>query len=503
LEITPNRLDLLDGVGFSRTVKNFMHKSKKYVYRLQDDVPKFSILVEPSVKKVRPFISGLVAQGLTLSGSDLVNLINFSEKFCETYGRGRRKIAIGMHNFDKLKTPLVYRSGSDEDFVALGNEASMKYSKILESTEKGKQYSQILKSDKVCYYPELIDSEGPIAFIPILNSERTKITTATKNIFVDITGTSEYAVNKTADLLTATFMDMGAEVKKVRINYGKTQMDTPELAERYVVVPLTRIEREIGAVIGFNNVISLANKMGYEAALVGNNIRFRVPEYRLDIIGEQDVIEDVAIAYGYEYIRPAPIFYSQRGGLEGSTLFNRKAAEVAIGLGFTEFSNSYLTNEEVNFNKMGLHRDDGAVALKNAKTEAISMMRTWLLPSLLGNLSLSTKEKLPQNVFELDLVFAVKDSSVNEAYHIAGVSIDTKANFNDMKAAVEGFLKALGIEHAVTELNHKSFIPGRCAEIKAGSKRIGMFGELHPLVLKNFGIEEPGTAFEMDLSTLE
>ena len=184
----------------------------------------------------------------------------------------------------------------------------------------------------MCYYPELIDSEGTLAFIPILNSERTKVTAHTKSIFVELTGTSEYAVNKAADLLATTFMDMGAKIRKVRMNYGKDQVDTPELEENYIVMQLSRIEREIGVQIGFNNIISLANKMGYEAALVGNNIRFTIPEYRLDIIDEQDVIEDIGIAYGYDYIRPTPIFYAQRGSLEKQTMFNRRVAETAVGL---------------------------------------------------------------------------------------------------------------------------------------------------------------------------
>jgi phenylalanyl-tRNA synthetase beta chain len=503
LEITPNRLDLLDAVGFARAMKHFLHKSKKFTYRLEEGAPSaFPITVDPSVNKIRPFISGLVAQGVELDEESLQNLINFSEKFCDTFGRNRRKIAIGIHNLDRIKPPLVYRCGSDEKFVALGAKEAMNYSKILNSTEKGKEYSNIVMSGKVCYYPELIDGEGAIAFIPILNSERTKITTSTKNIFVDITGTSVYAVNKAADLLAATFTDMGARIKRVHINYQKEQMDTPELAENYIVVPLAKIERSIGVVIGFNNIISLANKMGYEAALVGNNIRFTIPEYRLDIIDEQDIVEDIAIAYGYDYIKPIALPYTQRGGLEEQTIFNRRAAEIAVGLGFSEFANSYLTNEEINFERMGVDRESHAVMLKNPKTEAISIMRTWLLPSILKNLGASTHDKLPQNVFELDMVFKVKGKGAVESYNIAAATIDPKANFNDSKASVEGFLATLGIKYNFEAYVHKSFIEGRCAAITVNEKHVGFFGELHPKVLKAFGIEEPGTAFEIELDKL-
>lgn len=504
VELTANRLDLLDAVGFARTIKNFLHRSKKFIYKMDHEIlqePALVISVDKSVKKIRPYVSGLVAEGVDLDEDAIINLMNFTDKFCDTFGRGRRKIAIGLHDLDKVKPPLLFRCGTDESFVALGEKKGMNYSKILETTPKGREYSDILKEGKVCYYPELIDSEGAIAFIPILNSDRTKVTEKTKNIFVDITGTSDYAVNKTADLLAATFVDLGAKLKKVRINYGETQIDTPELAERYIVLPLSRIEKEIGVVIGFNNVISLANKMGYEAALIGNDIRFRIPEYRLDIIGEQDVIEDIAIAYGYEYIKPFALAYKNHGNLESRTKFNRRVAELMVGLDFSEFANSYLTNEENNFDKPGIERHT-AILLKNPKTEATTIMRTWIIPSLLKNLGMSTHDSMPQNIFELDMVFNIKDKKALEAYHLAAVSEGPRANFNDMKSAVQGLMASLGINYKISEYRHSTFIDGRCAAITIDDKIVGFFGEIHPKVLKSFGLEESATAFEINLDSI-
>ena len=502
VELTANRLDLLDAVGLARTLKNFMHKSKRFVYSIADKDPALEIVVDKSVKKIRPFIAGLVATGLSLDEQSLVNLINFSEKFCETYGRERRKIAVGMHNLDAIKPQLTYRCVKKGKFAALGETEESDYKKIIDSMNKGKQYSALIKSEKGYTYPELSDAEGTIALIPILNSERTRVTAETKNLFVDITGTSAYAVNKVAELLAGTFMDMGADVRRVRVNYGKTVLDTPLMEERYITIPVARAENEIGVSIGYNNVISLANKMGYEAALIDRKVRFRVPEYRLDVIGEQDVIEDLAIAYGYDYINPVPVHYSEPGELEEETKFNRKAAGIMLGLGFTEFANSYLTNEEFNFDKPRLKRDDGTVVIKNPKTEAITIMRTWALPSVLRNLAMSANDKTPQNAFELDMVFSVKKKEHVESYHLAAASLDPKANFNNMKATVEGLLYALGVEYSITEHSHGSFIDGRCAGIMVDGRNIGFFGEIHPEVLRNFGLGEATVAFEIDLRAL-
>lgn len=501
VEITANRLDLLDAVGLARTLKNFMHVSKRFHYEIEDAKPAIEIEVDRSVRKVRPYISSLVAYNLDISDESLTNMINFTEKFCETYGRDRRKIAMGFHDLDRIKPPIRYASSSDGSFIPLGGSKEYLFSDILKNHEKGMRYGSIIRDADMCYYPALSDAEGVMAFIPILNSERTKVTTNTRNLFVDITGTSEFAVNKTCDLLAASFMDLGADVKKVRIKYQSKKIDTPLLEKRYISIPIERMEREIGVAIGFNNIISLANKMGYEAGAVGKKITFRLPEYRLDIIDDQDVIEDIAIGYGYEYINPTPIYYFQPGRLDESTVKNLQLSDIMVGLGFCELVNSYLTNENDNFSKALIPEAQNAIRMKGSKTEYITMLRTWLIPSLLKDLSASLNEKTPQNVFEIDMAFRIKDGAAVESYKLAGVSIDPRANFNSMKSVVEGLLFAAGIKYELSEYSHNSFIEGRCASIAEKGKTIGFLGELHPKVLKNFGIEEPGTGFEIDLES--
>ena len=84
-----------------------------------------------------------------------------------------------------------------------------------------------------------------------------------------------------------------------------------------------------------------------------------------------------------------------------------------VGLGFYKSTNSYLTNAQNNFEKAGIKNDGTAIMLKNSNTETITMMRTWLVPSLLGDLGMSGHEEdVPgQNVFELDMAFATKDKN--------------------------------------------------------------------------------------------
>lgn len=508
IEITPNRPDLYSAIGFARAYKNFEHKSKRLKYELKDANPEFSITVGKEAAAVRPFIAGLVAHGVSLSGGALPDLINFSEKLSETYGRSRRKIAIGMHDLSKMEPPLHYNAYEDEKYIPLNEKKEMLFSEVLKRTEKGLKYGHILNSGG--RYPALKDHGGVISLIPILNSERTKVTAKTKNIFVDITGTYREPVEKTADLMASIFDDMGASVRPVSVAYHSGDRTTPSLEKRYLSIPLSMAESEIGISVGFNNIISLANKAGYEAALLGNDVRFRVPEYRMDVINEQDIVEDIAIAYGYDFINPLPIASSQVGSLLPMESDFEILSEAMLGMGFSEAVNTYLTNESLNFTAMRINDIRGylesekkdCITLKNSKSDSLTMMRTWLLPSLLRNLGSSAHDSMPQRLFELDMAFAERKKRICEEYHLAAVSAGPKTNLNEAKAVLEEISYLTGMQFKAKESEHESFIKGRCAEIILHGAQIGIFGELHPAVLHNFGIEEPTCVFEINLDLM-
>lgn len=500
LELTANRPDLLGSVGLARAVRNFMHRNKNFSYQIANEQPMLEIDVGSGLNGTQPFISGLVVTGIKLGEDALTDIINFTEKFCDTFGRNRAKIAIGLHNLDAIKPPLYYGGKSDKSFIPLNGTTEVKFSEIVRKHKKGIEYGYTIKQVRGARYPSLEDSSGVIALIPILNSERTKVTTKTTNLFVDITGTSEYFVDNTADMLACMFMDLECKVSKVAVKYKSKRIVYPEMKKRYIALNAEGVEEEIGVKIGPRNVVSLANKMGYEAAILKNSVRFSVPNYRLDIINEQDIVEDIAIAYGYDYIQPLAILSAQQGGIEQRQLFYNRLSETMVGMGFSEMMNSYLTNEETNFDKVLLQRKNTYIKLKNPKAKSITMMRTWVLPSVLKNLGMSVHEKMPQKVFELDMAFYLSGADVYEVYHIAGAAVDPKTNFNYMKSVIEAIFYDAGLDCKIAEFQHGSFIEGRCASIKTQGKDAGFFGELHPKVLNNFGIEEPAVAFEIDLS---
>ncbi|MCL4552947.1 MAG: phenylalanine--tRNA ligase subunit beta [Candidatus Marsarchaeota archaeon] len=499
VEVTSNRPDLIWTVGLSRAIRHFVHRTRKVRYAVKGGDPAISINVGSSVGSVRPYIAGLVARGLKLDDDSLADFLASVDKFSDTFGRARRKIAVGMHNLDFVSGQLEYDAYGDEAFRPLGCDKELSYKEILEDTEKGRRYAGAITGAGKRQYPALKDSNGTLAFIPIINSERTRVTKSTKDLLIDVTGTSEYLINKTADLLAANFIDMGGEISRVQVNYGKRAVLTPQMSQDDIVVPIAAIEGDLGVKIGANNAATLGGKMGYAVSYTGSYMKFTVPAYRFDVLNDQDVIEDLAIAYGYDYIRPVPVRSVQQGSLDPLTIFRSRAEEGMIGLGFTQMMNSYLSNDALNFTKMRLEPDGSAVRIKNPKSEAITIMRTWIMPSLLKNISLSLNERSPLEAFELDMAFAMKGRKASEEYRLAAVSTDPKSNFNSIKSVFEALAGELGIAYGLKRLDHRSFIPGRCASILVRGKEAGLLGELHPEVLNNFGIEEATAALEIIL----
>lgn len=504
ISMTPNRADLLDFVGIVRALDDFtgVRVPKEEFYKITND-PALRIIVTKEAKKARPYITGLVAKNVDFSGSRLKAMINFMEKFADAYGRKRRKIAIGMHNLEAIKGDLTYTAAKAGSFVPLNMKANMSFEEIMEQHEKGLAYQNTIPDygTPKALYPVLRDSEKIIALIPITNSEATRTSETTKDVFIDITGTSQKAIMGAANLLACSFMYAGADVYPIAIEYPAVKKQSPVLRYEEIKVNMGKADRTLGAIVGRHDVIRLANKMGYVAAKYGKSVLFYVPPYRLDVLNYQDIIEDIAIAFGYDKINPLPVVGAADGLSDELADFENRLAVYMVGLGYMEAHNSLLTNERVNFdNMLTKYEAGGYIQTSDAQSSEVTMVRSVVLPGLMKNLSISVNERLPQRLFEIGQVFTVNGGKIRESLGIAGASEHARANFSEIKSAVESLLGNIGVEgYKIEPHSNPSYIEGRCAAVKAENEIVCVFGELHPQVLENFGLEEPVVAFEMVL----
>ena len=503
IDITPNRPDLLDYNGLIRALLYMSGKLKpdQNAYRVKEGI--LHVSVSKDVKRIRPYIAAMVVKDIDLSGNRLKYLIDFSEKLSDTYGRKRKKLALGIHNLDKIdiEKGLTYGASSEGKMIPLGSMQEMSFSDVLRENKKGIIYKGTI-SNKEGLVPFLADSTNVLSAIPITNSELTKVTESTRALLVDITGTDLKTVNDTANILACSFIDMGAQVHQCTIDYGNSSVLTPNPNYRELRMRLYKIEAALGIRTDSSSAIALGEMMGYPGAQYGNSILLYLPPYRVDILNEQDVIEDIAIAYGYNNIVPEPIFHIISPSYASPiTKLKDFAADVALGHGFTEEINQVLTNEGTNFRNMNIEDFDEGRIIKVAysKTENATMLRTSILPSLMKSLSISTNEPLPQKVFEVGETFFIDSGKVFENVSLAMASEHSKATFAEIKSVAESVMGSLGIEYTIKQVKSQSFIEGRCAAVEIGGEIAGFFGEIHPKVLNNFKIEEPVTAFEITL----
>lgn len=233
-----------------------------------------------------------------------------------------------------------------------------------------------------------------------------------------------------------------------------------------------------------------------------------VPSFRPDVLREADVAEEVARIYGYNNIKSTP--------LRGETTRVIKPANqvveeivhnclVAHGL-YETLTFSFIGPkliEQINTNDEKLKK---AVVIKNPLGEDTSIMRTTLIPSVMSTLALNhARRNDSAKIYELANVYIPVDGEkLPDEHKNITIGMYGGCDFYDMKGIVEELLDALKIKDAdyVPETENTTFHPGRCANLVKDGKKIGVFGEVHPTVSKNFGMDTRVYICELDLNTL-
>ena len=227
VEYAPNRPDYSSPIGLARAAKGLLGLEVGAPrYELQPS--KTYIDVDPRLKDVRPYVVSAIVRGIRLDADQLEEIIAMQEDLHWILGRDRRKVAIGLHSLDAVKPPFHYVAarGDEVKFTPLGYWREMTLEEILERHEKGIQYSHIVKGKP--YYPLIVDSRYEVlSFPPIINSTLTELSEETENLFIEITGTDLDSMNKTLNILTTAFSDMGGRVERVEVRYDGERMETP------------------------------------------------------------------------------------------------------------------------------------------------------------------------------------------------------------------------------------------------------------------------------------
>ena len=204
------------------------------------------VIVENKVAKVRPYFVSCVIKNVHFTDDFIKSIMQIQEKLHITHCRKRKKVAVGLHDYDKIVFPVIYTTKpKDFKFVPLEQNKEMTLQEILEKLPKGKDYAWILEGMEE--YPLIHDGrEKVLSMPPIINSQDTKVEETTKNIFVDITATDEKTANEVLNIIVTTFADRGATIHKIKIKYPTRMIYTPDLSSKVMVLNPNYINSLLG-----------------------------------------------------------------------------------------------------------------------------------------------------------------------------------------------------------------------------------------------------------------
>jgi phenylalanyl-tRNA synthetase beta chain len=503
-EYNPNRPDFSSVVGVARALQGILGlKTGMPRYRVYDSGVK--LIVDPKVSEVRPFVVSAIVKNLELSGEVIEEIIAMQEDLHWIIGRDRRKVAIGLHDYSKVKPPVYYRAIPPDSisFVPLGGTRKMTPIEILKETSTGVKYGAILEGKR--YFPFIMDSSGEVlSFPPIINSRLTELTMATRDIFIDVTGTDFKAVSDALNILVTALHDIGGAIYSVDVMYGNRRVTTPDLTPSRWKIDLKEQASLIGLDIRPSHALRALRRMRLDARPDGNEIEIEVPAYRVDIMHPVDFAEEIAIGIGYSRLTPIVPYTANFGRLTRETEVSRALRILMVGLGFTEAVNTTLSNKQKEYEFLGI-TDPNPPDILNPASMEYNTLRVRLLPGLLECLSINKHNPMPQRFFELGDTLQV-DESVPEKFvrrlHLCLVTSHSSASYSEIKSIEEEIARSLQIDIEINAKDYPFMIPGRSVALLKDNVEIGFMGELHPEVLEKFKIEMPVAALEIDVSSL-
>ncbi|XP_077874209.1 phenylalanine--tRNA ligase beta subunit isoform X1 [Ictidomys tridecemlineatus] len=452
IDVPANRYDLLCLEGLVRGLQVFKERIKAPVYkRVMPNGEIQKLIVTEETAKIRPFAVAAVLRNIKFTKDRYDSFIELQEKLHQNICRKRALVAIGTHDLDTLSGPFTYTAKRPSDIKFKPLNKTKEYTacelmNIYKTDNHLKHYLHIIENKPL--YPVIYDSNGVVLSMPpIINGNHSKITVNTRNVFIECTGTDF----------------------------------TKELGYRKEIVRADLINKKVGIRETPENLAKLLTRMYLKSEVIGdgNQIEIEIPPTRADIIHACDIVEDAAIAYGYNNIQMT-------------------------------LPKTYTIANQFPLNKLTelLRHDMAAAGFTEALTFAL-VARTTLLPGLLKTIAANRKMPLPLKLFEIsDIVVkdSTKDVGAKNYRHLCAVYYNKNPGFEIIHGLLDRIMQLLDVPptkdkggYMIKASEGPAFFPGRCAEIFARGQSIGKLGVLHPDVITKFELTMPCSSLEINI----
>ncbi|XP_010880401.1 phenylalanine--tRNA ligase beta subunit [Esox lucius] len=521
IDVPANRYDLLCLEGLVRGLQVFKEKMEAPRYRRVSPTsgePQRLVITEETAA-VRPHAVAAVLRNITFTQERYDSFIELQEKLHQNVCRKRTLVAIGTHDLDTISGPFTYTAKPPDDIRFTPLNQAQEYTatelmNLYKTDSHLRHYLHIIEDKPV--YPVIYDSNGIVLSMPpIINGDHSKISLNTKNVFIECTATDLTKAKIVLDMMVTMFCEYCEEpftVEEAEVVYpdGRT-FQYPELAYRKETLSGDFINRKVGISESTERIAQLLTKMCLRSEVMsdGEQIEVEIPPTRSDVIHACDIMEDAAMAYGFNnIIRTTPRTYTVANQLPLNKLTELLRQDLAAA-GFTEALTFALCSQEDIADKLLKNiSDTRACHIANPKTAEFQVARTTLLPGLLKTLAANRKMPLPLRLFEIsDVVLKdeTKDVGAKNNRRLCAVYYNKSPGFEVIHGLMDRVMQLLEVKPGRDEGYHiqaaqdSSFFPGRCAEIFAHGKSIGRLGVLHPDVISRFELTMPCSALDIDI----
>ena len=520
LEITPNRPDCLSHIGIARELSAYYGKELKY--------PETEIKSEISEKtsdnvKVSIEDSNLSRRYVTriLKNVTVKESPKWLKERIEAVGLRSINNIVDVSNFILMEMNHPNHV-FDLDKIE-GNEIKVK------SAVKGDKLVTLDDQERELEDGDIVicDSKKILALGGVMGGLDSEVTDNTKNILLEVAQFNPQNVRKTSRRLTLSsdssyrfergidiedaikvinrLANLIQEVAGGEILNGYVDVYTVPHENKIAELNFERLNRFVGKVIPREKVIEILKNLEIAVVDNGETLTLTAPSYRGDLELEQDYFEEVIRMYGFDNIENIlPRVDINKNSTLDTTKLTDRVKTICASVGLKEVINySFIPKDALQKLKFTGVSEDKLIDISNPITEDFVTMRPTLLYSLIKN----AKDNMNRNVsnirfFEVSRTFEKAEELAKEDIKVgiilAGENDKTLWNpkpvhydFYDLKGIVEEIFSKLKFQSfSIKRSVQTEFHPGRSADVFVGKEYIGSFGEIHPDVLENFGLDK-------------
>lgn len=523
-EITSNRPDCLSMVGMARetaatlrtnyTMPNFNYEVKcstninnELKVEVKDKLCRRYMARGVKNVKVEPSPSWMQERLLEAGVRPINNIVDITNFVMLEIGQP-------MHAFDarqvESKTIVIEKANDGEKFTTLDEIERELDSSILMIKDDSK--SVAVAGIMGGLNSEIQDDTTEVIF-ESANFEGTNIRVSSKKLNLRSESSSRF--DKDIDPNLAKLAIDRACALICELNCGEVMEGTIDIyndvkEEGSITVNSTWINKFLGTEISKEEMKEALDSLDLITEIKNEDLIISIPTFRIDIAIKEDIAEEIARIYGYDKI-PTTIFKvsTEREPKYKNELLTDKVIEIMVASGVNQSISYSFVSPKV-FDKVNIPVDSelrNVVKIKNPLGEDYSVMRTTTLPSIMESLGRNySRNNDYVRLFEIGRIYLPNEDEkqLPTEKNVLTIGIYGDCDYLDLKGIVENIIDGLGISKAkyVRESENPSYHPGKTAALMVRNKKVGVFGEVHPDVTENYGINVNCYVAELDLDSL-